>query len=60
MLVDQLQWHDLAVLKGSGEEAEAPLTEAERASQWDSQYWERRDEPLPRSVRLFDEMGVGR
>ncbi|RKR46274.1 hypothetical protein [Paraburkholderia sp. BL17N1] len=36
-------------------DAEPPLTEEERAAEWDRDYWDRVD-AVPRSVRLGDEM----
>lgn len=36
-------------------DAEPQLTEAERAAEWDRDYWDRID-AVPRSVRLGDEM----
>jgi hypothetical protein len=36
-------------------DAEPPLSEEERAAEWDSDYWDRVD-AVPRSVRLGDEM----
>lgn len=48
----------------------SPLTEAERASDWDDEFWNNKDDDLATAVRryarpnchvsLMDEMGVGR
>lgn len=46
-LVDTQDWHDTRLLAGS-DEPDEPLTEAEKASQW--------DESESCRVRLWDEM----
>lgn len=51
-MVDTLPWHDDALLAGSDGEDE-PLSEVERAGQWDDDRWLR----LDAEVRYF---GVGR
>jgi hypothetical protein len=38
---------------------EPPLTEAERAAEWDHDYWAKLDASPVRHVRLFDEPGAG-
>lgn len=42
-LVDKQAFHDDWLLAGSGDEPEDPLTEAERASQWDDARFDRID-----------------
>ncbi|WGS53540.1 hypothetical protein LFL96_21005 [Paraburkholderia sp. D15] len=44
-------------LDESMDDADAPLTEAERAAEWDDAYWERQDaQALPPRVVLSDEL----
>lgn len=68
-LIDTSIYHD-DLLTADAEERPEPLTEAQKASVWDNEYWNNKDDDLATAVRryavpvarvrLWDEVEVGR